>query len=147
MKLVSNNRIRWFLFVAFIMCTGTECPRGMGGGRGLVIVAPSRLHNTVRAKNTTENLADLAVASCTGARATQAAAAASAARTAATNLQLAMDMFNESPEAFARIETALKAAAEASHFAYYMIMSCGGVPPEIPNIPIYTETFWDIASP
>jgi hypothetical protein len=58
-----------------------------------------------------------------------------------------MDMFNDTPDAYARVDAAVKAAAQASRLAYYMVISCGGVPPEVPRIPVYYETFWDVASP
>jgi len=143
---VNKNRIHWFLLITFMVCSGADCPGGPGVAR-VGYVAPSRLHNATRAKNNTENLADLAQSTCTGARTAQGAETANNARTAATNLQIAMDMFDETPQGYARVEDAIKAAAEASRMAYYMVMSCGGIPPEVPRIPLYYETFWDIASP
>ncbi len=109
--------------------------------------SPGRFYNATRAMDTTLNMADAADAGCTGARAAQGDAAAAQARAAAANLQAAIDMFNETPEASARVADAMKAAAEASRFAYYVAMSCGAVPPDVPNIPNYTEEFWDVSSP
>ena len=113
-----------------------------GGGS-----SPGRFDNATRAMDKTLNMADAADARCTGARAAQGDAAAAQARAAAANLQAAMDMFNDTPEAYARVADAMKAAAQASRFAYYVAMSCGAVPPDVPNIPNYTEEFWDVSSP
>jgi hypothetical protein len=97
--------------------------------------------------DTTLNMADAADAGCTGARAAQGDTAAAQARAAAADLQAAMDMFNDTPAAYDRVASAIKAAAAASRAAYYMAMSCGAVPPDVPNIPNYTEEFWDVSSP
>ncbi|HKA33914.1 MAG TPA: hypothetical protein VKH64_11915 [Candidatus Binatia bacterium] len=113
-----------------------------GGGS-----SPGRFYNATRAMDTTLNMADAADAGCTGARAAQGDAAAAQARAAAANLQAAMDMFNDTPQAYTAVAEAMKAAAQASRFAYYVAMSCGAVPPDVPNIPNYTEEFWDVSSP
>ena len=114
----------------------------IGGGSD-----PGRMYNATRAVDTTLNLADAADAGCTGARAAQGDAAANQARAAAANLQGEMAAFNDTPEAYSRMSAAMKAAADAGRAAYYMAMSCGAVPPEVPNIPVYSEEFWDVASP
>jgi len=50
-------------------------------------------------------------------------------------------------QATTNLNAAMAAAAEAAARAYNQLNSCGGVPPAVPNIPGYFETFWDIASP
>lgn len=125
----------------------TGCRHGFGiaitgGGSD-----PGRFYNATRAMDATLNMADAADAGCTGARAAQGDAAAAQARAAAANLQAAMDMFNDTPQAYTRVAEAMKAAADASRFAYYVAISCGAVPPDVPNIPNYTEEFWDVSSP
>lgn len=108
---------------------------------------PGRMYNATRAVDTTLNLADAADAGCTGARAAQGDAAAAQARAAAANLQGEMAAFNDTAEAEARMSAAMKAAADAGRAAFYMAISCGAVPPDVPNIPVYSEEFWDVASP
>lgn len=130
------------LTALLVSCAGPIVINFSGGGS-----SPGRFYNATRAMDTTLNMADAADAGCTGARAAQGDAAASQARAAAADLQASMDMFNDTPQAYTRVETAMKAAAQASRQAYYMAMSCGAVPPDVPNIPGYTEEFWDIASP
>ena len=124
---------------------------GCGHGFGIVVTGggsdPGRMYNAQRAVDTTLNLADAADAGCTGARAAQGDAAANQARAAAANLQGEMAAFNDTPEAYSRMSAAMKAAADAGRAAYYIAMSCGAVPPEVPNIPVYSEEFWDVASP
>jgi hypothetical protein len=149
----SASKIRLYpLLCGIVLILGlVALSTGCRHGFGIVVTGggsdPGRMYNAQRAVDTTLNLADAADAGCTGARAAQGDAAANQARAAAANLQGEMAAFNDTPEAYARMSAAMKAAADAGRAAYYMAMSCGAVPPDVPNIPVYSEEFWDVASP
>jgi len=67
-------------------------------------------------------------------------------RALAQSIDDAMAIFVDTPEGQGRVINAINAAAKAGRPAWYKMMSCGGIPPEVPRVPGYFETFWDIAS-
>jgi hypothetical protein len=110
---------------------------------------PASTAAPTRAYNTTMNLADLAAASCKGGPNEAAGDAAAAAAQAAANklgdanaIYFATAYYADNPA----IVSAMNYAAIAAAAAYNQAKACGGVPPDVPDIPHYSETFWDIAS-
>lgn len=67
-------------------------------------------------------------------------------RALAQNIDDAIDLFIDTPEGNARVINAVNAAAKPGRLGWYKMLSCGGIPPEVPRVPGYYETFWDIAS-
>jgi hypothetical protein len=107
-----------------------------------------RFYNARVIRDFTLNLADGVEASCRGddERIMETGDMVRQLRALGQDIDDAIYLFNDTPESNARMTNAIDAAARAGRPAYYKMMTCGGNPPEVPRVPGYFETFWDIAS-
>lgn len=67
-------------------------------------------------------------------------------RALAQDIDDAINGFIDTPQGNDRVINAINAAAKAGRPALEKMILCGGSPPEVPRVPGYFETFWDIAS-
>jgi hypothetical protein len=110
--------------------------------------APSHVQIELgRVKNTTSNLADLVEAACKGTPAESLGnKVAMEARDAVTAINQAIVSDGPTGAYYNNGGYWIDQAAKAAARAYNLAKDCGGVPPDVPNIPGYSETFWEIAS-
>jgi hypothetical protein len=144
-----TERILGFALAFSVLLWGMGCSAHHGPIINFTgVTGTDRFYNARSIRDFTLNLADGIEASCgagneaimdTGQMIRQL-------RALAQNIDDAIDLFIDTPEGNDRVINAVNATKEINRLAYYKLMSCGGVPPEVPRLPGYYETFWDIAS-
>jgi hypothetical protein len=104
-----------------------------------------RFYNARVVRDFTLNVADGIEASCRRGD-TEAADMVRQLRALAQDIDDAINRFIDTPQGNDRVINAVNAAAKPGRLGWYKMLSCGGNPPEVPRVPGYFETFWDIAS-
>ena len=104
-----------------------------------------RFYNARVIRDFTLNLADGIGASCRRDN-FEAGDMVKQLRALAQDIDDAINRFIDTPQGNDRLINAINAAAKAGRLGWYKMLSCGGIPPEVPRVPGYYETFWDIAS-
>jgi len=121
---------------------------GCGTFQGFGFTTPTggdRFYNARVVRDFTLNVADGIEASCRRGD-TEAADMVRQLRALAKDIDDAIDLFIDTPQGNDRVINAVNAAAKPGRLGWYKMLSCGGNPPEVPRVPGYFETFWDIAS-
>lgn len=104
-----------------------------------------RFYNARVVRDFTQNVADGIEHSCRPGD-YEASDMVTELRALAQNIDDAIDLFIDTPQGNDRVINAVNAAAKPGRLGWYKMLSCGGHPPEVPRVPGYYETFWDIAS-
>jgi hypothetical protein len=127
---------------------------GGGGNPGdvqIIFTGPTggdRFYNARVVRDFTQNVADGIAHSCRPGDETimETGDMVRQLRALAQDIDDAIDLFIDTPQGNDRVINAVNAAAKPGRLGWYKMLSCGGSPPEVPRVPGYYETFWDIAS-